>query len=104
MAQAAKQGETLGKTDLVDAIAERTDLPKTKTKDFLDGFIETVEDSLSNGGKVQITGFGSFSTSHRKARTGINPQNPDETIEIPAKTIPKFKAGKTLKEKVADQD
>jgi len=90
------------KTDIVDAIAEKTDLPKTKSKDALEALLDTVTESLKKGEKVTLTGFGTFRTYRRKARMGRNPQT-GERIRIPAATVPKFKAGKNLKEEVKEE-
>lgn len=66
----------------------------------LDSFIANVTSTLKKGGKVTVTGFGTFSVSKRSARTGVNPRNPSQKIQIPAMKTPHFKAGKTLKEAV----
>ena len=58
-------------------------------------------DALSKGEEVQIMGFGTFEVRNRAARKGRNPQNPEEIIEIPEKTVPAFRAGKMLKDAVA---
>jgi len=63
----------------------------------LEGFEEVVIDSLKVGTEVTLTGFGTFLAKFRSARGGVNPQNPSERIQIPAVTVPKFRAGKTLK-------
>ena len=55
-------------------------------------------ETLKSGGEVTLTGFGTFMAKQRSARTGVNPQNPTEKIQIPSVTIPKFKAGKALKD------
>ena len=80
----------MNKTELVAAIAERTELTK---KD------DVVGDELSKGEKIQLAGFGTFEVTERAARDGINPRT-KETIHIPASKAPKFKAMKSLKEKV----
>ena len=66
----------------------------------LDAILEQITKTLMSGGDVALTGFGTFSVSERAARTGVNPQNPTEKIQIPATTVPKFKAGKSLKDAV----
>ena len=65
----------------------------------LDAFIVTITDALKQDDRVQITGFGTFSISKRKARQGINPRT-GEKLQIPAMNVPKFKAGKALKDAV----
>jgi DNA-binding protein HU-beta len=89
----------LGKTDLVEAIAKSTGLEKTKAKQAVESFIEVVGKELKKKNRVQITGFGTFSTSRRKKRTGVNPKT-GEKIQIPARTVPKFTPGKALKDLV----
>lgn len=88
------------KDELIQAIASHADVSKKAASDMLEGFVDTVKKTLSSGGKVAITGFGTYSVSHRAARMGVNPQNPSEKIQIPAVDVPKFKAGKGLKDAV----
>lgn len=88
------------KQDVVDKISEGAELSKKQGEDALNTFVDTITKALQAGDKVAVTGFGTFSISHRKARTGVNPQNPTEKIQIPAVKVPKFKAGKTLKDAV----
>lgn len=88
------------KTDLIEAIAEKTELSKTKASDALNAAIESITDGLkAKEGKVTLTGFGTFSITHRKARQGVNPQT-GKKIKIKASNAVKFKAGKTLKDSV----
>ncbi len=86
------------KGELVAAIAEKSGLTKKDATDALAAFLETVTETLQSGDQVTITGFGTFKVSHRKARTGVNPQNPTQKIQIKASNVPAFKAGKNLKE------
>lgn len=88
------------KTDLIDAMASHASISKKDAEAALDGIINTVTNELKGGGKVAITGFGTFKVSHRKARKGVNPQNPSQTIDIPAMNVPKFTPGKTLKDAI----
>ena len=88
----------MNKAELIDAIAEKTGVSKKQAEDMIDAFEETVTGQLKGGNEVSITGFGAFMAKRREARMGVNPQNPTERIQIPAVTIPKFKAGKNLKE------
>ncbi|MCI6156507.1 MAG: HU family DNA-binding protein [Peptoniphilaceae bacterium] len=90
----------MNKSELIAAIAEKSNLSKAEATRALDAFTSTVEEALIGGNKVQLVGFGTFETRERKARSGRNPRNPQETIEIPASTAPVFKAGKSLKEAV----
>lgn len=89
----------MNKTDLVNAVAEKADLSKKDAAKVVDAVFETIMDSLSNGEKVQIIGFGNFEVRERSARKGRNPQTGEE-IEIPASKVPAFKAGKALKDAV----
>ena len=90
----------MSKGDLVTAIANRAGLTKKAAADALEAFIATITGELVNGEQVTITGFGTFKVSHRAARTGVNPQNPTQKIQIKASKVPSFKAGKNLKEAV----
>lgn len=88
----------MNKAELVAAISEKSGLTKKDSELALNAFMESVETVLQDGGKVQLVGFGTFDVRERKARTGRNPRNPEETIDIPASKAPVFKAGKALKE------
>lgn len=90
----------MNKSELIVNIAEKGNLSKADATRALDAFLSTVSDALVSGEKVQLVGFGTFSTRERKAREGRNPRNPEETIHIPASKAPVFKAGKNLKEAV----
>lgn len=90
----------MSKGDLITAIANRAGLTKKSAADALEAFIATISGELTNGEQVTITGFGTFKVSHRAARTGVNPQNPTQKIQIKASKVPTFKAGKNLKESV----
>ncbi len=88
------------KQDLIDKMAEKAAISKKAAEDAMDSLIENITKALQGGDKVAITGFGIFSVSQRKARIGVNPQKPTEKIQIPAVKVPKFKAGKTLKDAI----
>ncbi len=87
------------KGELVDAIAGAAGLTKVDAEKALNAFTEAVTKSLKKGDTVGLVGFGTFSVSKRKARKGRNPQTGKE-INIPAAKVPKFKAGKGLKDAV----
>jgi len=87
------------KGDVINAIAAEAGLTKKAAGAALDAFIGCVEATLKKGGKLTIPGFGTFSVGKRAARTGRNPQT-GSSIKIPAKKVPKFKAGKGLKDAV----
>ena len=89
----------MNKTELVAAIAEKTDLSKADSERALKAFIETVEGALKKGDKVQLVGFGTFEVKKRPARTGHNPRT-GKTLKIKASKAPKFKAGKAFKDAV----
>ena len=89
----------MNKAELVDAIAEKTELSKKDSEKALKAFTEVVADELAKGGKIQLVGFGTFEVSERAAREGRNPQT-GETMTIAACKAPKFKAGKALKDAI----
>lgn len=89
----------MNKTELVAAMAEKSELSKKDAEKALTAFVDTVTDELKNDGKVQIVGFGTFEVTERAARTGRNPQT-GETIQIASSKSPKFKSGKVLKDAV----
>ncbi|MFC1663382.1 HU family DNA-binding protein [Patescibacteria group bacterium] len=88
----------MNKAELIDKISAKLDLPKKQVEDVLDTMESTIIDELKSDNEVSLTGFGTFMSRRREARGGVNPQNPSERIQIPAVTVPKFKAGKTLKD------
>ena len=86
----------MNKTDLVNAIAEKTGLSKKDSEAALKAVTGTIADALKNGDKVQLVGFGTFEVRERAAKTGRNPRT-GETMQIPASKLPAFKAGSDLK-------
>ena len=89
----------MNKDALVSEISTKTDLSKKDIEMVIDTMIEVITKSLKEETKVTLTGFGTFRVSKRASREGINPQT-KEKIQIPAMTLPKFTAGKALKEAV----
>jgi len=89
----------MNKDALVAEIAGKTELSKKDVELVIDTMTEVVTKTIKNDRKVTLTGFGTFRTSKRASREGINPQT-KEKIQIPAMTVPKFTAGKALKEAV----
>tara|TARA_B110000459_G_scaffold203330_1_gene259431 strand:+ start:3689 stop:3961 length:273 start_codon:yes stop_codon:yes gene_type:complete len=89
----------MNKGELVDVIAKDAGLSKVDAGNALNAFVENVTGSLKSGNSVQLIGFGTFSISARAARKGRNPQT-GATINISAKKVAKFKAGKALAETV----
>ncbi|MBE6934151.1 MAG: HU family DNA-binding protein [Ruminococcaceae bacterium] len=90
----------MNKTQLIAATAERAGLTKKDAERAVNAAFEAITASLVAGDKVQVAGFGIFETKKREARTGRNPHT-KETIQIPATTVPTFKASKSLKDAVA---
>lgn len=88
----------MNKADLAQALAEKLNISKREGEDMLNAFVEIVTATIKKDEEVVITGFGAFSSKQRAARTGVNPQKPTEKIQIPAVKVPKFKAGKALKD------
>lgn len=92
-------GKEMNKSELIVGIAEKSKLTKKDAEAALRGFIESVEETLEKGEKVQLVGFGTFETRKRAARVGRNPRT-KEVINIPESTVPVFKAGKEFRDKV----
>ena len=85
----------MNKGDLINKIADSAGITKGQAEDALNAVLDGITEALKNDDSVTLIGFGSFSVSHRAARSGRNPQT-GETIQIAAKKLPKFKAGKKL--------
>ncbi|MCH7471329.1 HU family DNA-binding protein [bacterium] len=90
----------MGKTDLIAAVAKACKMEKTKAKAAVDATISIITKELKRNNRVQLTGFGTFSTARRKKRMGVNPKT-GKKIVIPARKVPKFTAGKGLKDIIA---
>ena len=89
----------MNKAELITSMAEKSQLTKKDAESALKAFIDSVQEALEGGDKVQLVGFGTFETRERAAREGRNPRT-KEVIKIPATTVPVFKAGKEFKDKV----
>ena len=89
----------MNKQKLITAMAEKTNLNKTNSEKALNAFIETVQEALEVGEKIQLIGFGAFEVKERASRVGLNPRT-KEKIDIPASKVPAFKPGKDFKEKI----
>lgn len=96
---ADQEKEAMNKGDLINAIADETDMNKAGAEAVLNAFVSSVTGALKGGDKVTLTGFGTFSISNRAARMGRNPKT-GESIQIKASKVPKFKAGAGLKDAV----
>jgi DNA-binding protein HU-beta len=88
----------MNKAALIEAVASKTKLTKKQVEEVLETMLDSIIHSLKKNEEVVLTGFGTFSAKVRHARKGVNPQKPDEKIDIPEVIIPKFKSGKALKD------
>ena len=89
----------MNKTELIATVAEKIGFSRKDAELAVSAVLEVIGDELAAGGRVQLVGFGAFETKHREPRMGRNPKT-KEAVQIPASTVPVFKAGKALKEKV----
>ncbi|MHB8847619.1 MAG: HU family DNA-binding protein [Burkholderiales bacterium] len=89
----------MNKSELIDAIAETADIKKAAAGRVLDAIVSSVTEALKKGEMVTLVGFGSFYIGERAERDGRNPQT-GKSIKIKAAKVPKFRAGKTLKDAV----
>jgi len=92
----------MNKKELVSSVAKQAGLTNADATKAVEAFINSVTGALKEGGDVRLPGFGSFEISHRAASKGVNPSN-GAPIDIPARNVPKFKAGNILKEAVNDK-
>ena len=91
----------MNKAELINATAEKVGMSKKDTEAVVSAVIDVITDSLKKGEKVQLVGFGAFEVKSRAARIGRNPRTKQE-IKIPASKLPVFKAGKALKDTIAE--
>ena len=89
----------MNKSDLMMALKDNVNLSRQEAEKIVNVFFQSIEDSLGNGGRVEIRGFGSFTVNGYKSYVGRNPKT-GEKIRVPAKKLPFFKVGKELKEMV----
>lgn len=89
----------MNKSELIESIAQAADISKAAAERALDGTVSAITSSLKQGGMVTLVGFGTFYVGERAARSGRNPRT-GETIQIKASRVPKFRAGKALKDAV----
>lgn len=87
----------MNKAALIENISTKTNIPKKEVEIILDNFEKIIIEVLKTGQEVTLTGFGTFLAKKRTARLGVNPQKPTEKIQIPEVIVPKFRAGKNLK-------
>jgi len=88
------------KAELIDSVAKKAGITKKNAGAAVSAVIDSISEALASHQKVQLVGFGTFEVRKRAAREGRNPQDPTKKIKIPARNIPAFKPGKTLKDKV----
>ncbi len=88
----------MNKVGLIDKIVDATGANKKQVETIIDSFLKVIVDELKAGGKVNLVGFGAFIAKKRHARGGVNPQKPNERINIPEVLVAKFKTGKALKD------
>lgn len=88
----------MNKAALIEAVASKNRLTKKQVEEILESMLDIITDTLKKKEEVVLTGFGTFSAKIRHARKGVNPQKPNEKIDIPEVIIPKFKSGKALKD------
>lgn len=91
----------MNKTELIAAVAEKTDLSKKDADAAVSAVLGAITDTLKAGDKIQLVGFGTFEVRNRAAKQGRNPRT-GETMTVPASKVPAFKAGKALKDAVAE--
>lgn len=89
----------MNKNELVSAVAEKASLSKGDSQSAVDAVFAVITDELKKGGDIRLIGFGNFSVSRREASKGRNPQTGAE-VDIPARNVPKFSAGKGLKDAI----
>ena len=95
-----KEVVIMNKTEFISAVAEKSGVSKKDAEAVVNAAVETLTNAMVKGDRVQLSGFGIFETKEREARVGRNPRT-KEAIQIPATTLPVFKASKTLKDAVA---
>lgn len=94
----ATKGTKFKKSDLIEYLAGKLEVTKKQAEDMVEAFLAFITDTLKRGDELTLTGFGTFLAKERKGRLGINPKNVTQRVEIPPSIVPRFKAGKALKE------
>lgn len=89
----------MNKAQLIDSISSKASLSKSDARAAVEALVSTIQTAMKDGGKVSLVGFGTFSAPIRSARMGRNPQT-GEAIQIPARKVPKFAAGRSLKDSI----
>lgn len=88
----------MNRADLINAVADITGQTKQQTGNAVNAILHTITGALSKGDRVMLVGFGTFERRNRKARSGVNPQNPRQKLTIAAAKVPAFRAGQELKD------
>lgn len=88
----------MNKATLIEKISNETHVAKKQVEEVIDKMIDLIIEQLKNGNKVSLVGFGTFESRTRHTRGGVNPQKPNERIQIPEVKVAKFKTGKSLKD------
>lgn len=88
----------MNKATLIETIVAKTGLNKSTAETVIDTLLDVITTTIKKGDFVSLTGFGKFSSRLRSARLGVDPLNPSQKIQMPAVLVPKFKAGKALKD------
>ncbi len=88
----------LKKSDFVDYLVEKMEISKKQGEEMVENMVDFVTSTLKKGDEFTLTGFGTFLAKQRKGRVGINPKNPSEKVQIPSSIVPRFRAGKGLKD------
>lgn len=94
----AIKGTRFKKADLIEHLAGKLEVTKKQAEDMIEAILVYITDTLKRGDELTFTGFGTFLAKERKGRLGINPKNVTQRVEIPPSIVPRFKAGKALKE------
>ena len=90
----------MNKTDLGHVVAERNGLTRKQGEDVVESMMNILMEELAKGNEITLAGFGAFSARLRKARGGVHPRRPTERIQVPDRMVPKFKAGRVLKDRL----
>lgn len=88
----------MGKVQLINAIANKMEVSKAEAERFMNAYMDCVKEALMNEEDVKLVGFGTFSVEEKDAMIARNPRNPEETIEVPARKVVKFKISKKLRD------
>lgn len=88
----------MNRADLINSVADITGQTKQQTSNAVNAILHTITGALSKGERVMLVGFGTFERRNRKARSGVNPQNPRQKLTIAAAKVPAFRAGQELKD------